>query len=173
MLSIVQTGHREREARTKVLVPCRMQADGNWADACIHNISSRGMMVAVDEPPRPGSYVDIRRGKLVVIGRVMWRRDRFFGVRTQDRISVDAVVNEPRRNTAPAGTPERRAEARHVADAKIARRIERHRQLSSLIQYGSMVCGALFVAGLVAMHIFSLLNSSLGTVRVALAGGAG
>ena len=171
MLGIVQAGLRPREARTTVMVPCRMTADGRWADACIHNVSSRGLLVAVDEPPRPGTYVDIRRGTLVVIGRVMWRRDRFFGVRTQDRISVGVLVNEPRRATAPAGTPERRAEARHLADARVARRIERNRQLSSLLQYGSMAGAALVFASLVAVHLYGFLNDSLGSVRAALGPG--
>lgn len=173
MLKLAPSGLKPREQRVRVVVPCRLQHDGRWADACIHNISSRGLLVAADVAPAPGSYVDIRRGTLVIIGRVCWRKDRFFGLRTQDRVSVDALVGEPRRTTAPTGTPERRAEARHRADAEVAERIERHRRLSSLLQYGSLV-GAVAIGALIAAsQVFSLLSGSLGTVSAALAGPAG
>ncbi|RZM10031.1 MAG: PilZ domain-containing protein, partial [Sphingomonas sp.] len=120
MLTLLQGGVRPREPRTKVLVPCRLNVDGAWSDACVHNVSSRGMLMAADAAPRPGSYVEVRRGTLLIVGRVMWRQDRCFGIRTQDRISVDALVSEPRRRTAPPrgdGLPagERRADSRLVA----------------------------------------------------------
>jgi hypothetical protein len=170
LTTLMPSGLRPREPRTRVVVPCRLNLKGSWSDGCIHNVSSRGLLIASDNPPPQGSYVDIRRGSLVIIARVAWQRDRFFGVRTQDRISVESLISEPRRASAPAGSAERRAQARHMADAAVARRIERHRQLSSLFQYGSIagVAAATAVFGAIEVHDF--LSRSLDPVRTALGG---
>ncbi|MEJ8631225.1 hypothetical protein P0F65_18290 [Sphingomonas sp. I4] len=47
-------GYKNREARRQVLIACRMKSVRGWGDACIHNISSRGMMIACDDPLQPG-----------------------------------------------------------------------------------------------------------------------
>ncbi len=40
------------KARRQVLIPCRIKSVRGWGDACIHNISSRGMMIACDDRSR-------------------------------------------------------------------------------------------------------------------------
>lgn len=149
-----------------------MNHNGGWLDACIHNVSSRGMLVASDGDVKPGDYLDIRRGTLVIIGRVVWAKDRYFGVRTQDRISVDALVGEPRRTTRPpAGEqPERRGTTRYASEAQAAHRAERSRQLSSVMQYGLLVCAAVVAAVAAGSHVYGLLDSSMASVGAALGG---
>ena len=56
-------GYKNREARRQVLIPCRIKSVRGWGDACIHNVSSRGMMIACDDPLAPGEYLDLRRGR--------------------------------------------------------------------------------------------------------------
>ncbi len=177
MLSALQAGFRQREPRVKVVVPCRMNHGGKWADACIHNISSRGMMVAADGSVKTGDYIDIRRGTLIIIGRVMWRKDRFFGVRTQDRISVQTIVGEPRRAAAgaapdPAGQGDRRLSSRLVQEARAACNVERSRVISSAIQYGFLACGAVAAALFVATQVHEMLASPLHAVETALGNAA-
>ena len=149
-----------------------MSADGRWSDACIHNASSRGLLVAADDAPASGSYVDIRRGSLVIIGRVVWRKGRFFGVRTQDRVVVQALIDEPRRGAAATPTPttERRTSARLTAEGRIARRVERSRQMASIVQFGFLAAAAAAAAAIMADEVSATLARPLAAVSASLNG---
>lgn len=173
MLASLQTGWKTREPRRTVLIPSRMQVGAVWVDACIHNMSSRGMMLATDDPPAPGTYVDIRRGTQVVIGRVMWRKDRFFGIRTQDRLDLDAIVNEPRLTARPqrkdVGAPDRRSRDRLVAEARIGQKVERSRQISMLMQFVVVLALGAAAAVLIGDHAYRLLAAPSRAIEGVLA----
>lgn len=147
-----------------------MNADGRWTDACIHNASSRGLLVAADDAPTSGSYVDIRRGSLVIIGRVVWRKGRFFGVRTQDRVVVQALVDEPRRGaaTAPTSTVDRRTSARLTSEGRMARRVERSRRIASMAQFGFLAASAAAAAAVMAGEVGATLSRPLAAVTASL-----
>ena len=55
--------YKSREARRQVLIPCRIKSVRGWGDACIHNVSSRGMRLASDDPLQAGGEVCIRFGR--------------------------------------------------------------------------------------------------------------
>ena len=101
-----------------VLIPARMHVGPSWIEVVIHNLSSGGALVASDEAPDRGTYVEIRRGRQTIIGRVVWRKDRFFGIQAQGRLDIAAIINEPRLPSRPrsANDPgssyERRAQSR-------------------------------------------------------------
>src|SRR5690349_16447421 len=122
---------KQREPRRNVLIRARMRNGPSWADVNIRNISSRGLMVqAASSPPR-GSYVELRRGRHAIVARVAWSNGRRFGVQTQDRLDVDAIVAEPDQSSsdfrkAKAADPafERRATPRAPTRAEIERRAE-------------------------------------------------
>ena len=167
-MGMLQAGLKPREPRIKVLVPCRLNLDGAWDDACIHNVSSRGLLIASDTVPQRGDYVEIRRGTLVVVGRVAWSKQRFFGIRTQDRVSVDALVNEPRRTTRPpsASQPaERRAQARLASEGRAARRAERSRERSAAMQFGLIAVAGAVAALFVATQVHQLLSRPFAAMR--------
>lgn len=169
MIAALKSGFVTREPRRVVLVQSRMQCDAGWVDICIHNVSSRGLMAATDAPPAVGSYVDIRRGTQAIVGRVMWRKDRLFGLRARDRIDMDALVREPRLNERPRNrqadaAEDRRVRSRQVADAMVARRLEQSRAISSAIQFGLMALGGLSVAGYAALSVHELLSEPLEAV---------
>ena len=85
-----------RAPRQKVLIRARMRISAGWNDACILNISERGVMVrAASPPPRQGSYVELRRGARIIIGRVMWAKQDRFGLTTQDELDVDSIIAVP------------------------------------------------------------------------------
>ena len=166
-------GYTNREARRQVLIPCRMKSVRGWGDACIHNISSRGMMVACDDPLIAGEYVDIRRGRQVVIGRVIWRRDRFSGIRTQDVISADALVNEPRFEGRPVqrtGDGDRRSSTRSrmISEIDAARRMERSRSASKAMQFGALCAFGLVAAVAIAMQLAHLFVAPTARIDRAL-----
>ena len=111
---------KARETRIKVLIEARMKAGTCWNDVRVLNLSSRGMMLQAPQPPRRGAYVEVRRGRHVIVARVVWSEAQKFGVSTQDRLSIDSLINEnfpPVPREAVSGVPiERRAKPRISAE---------------------------------------------------------
>lgn len=173
MLEIFQTKFRPRETRIPVHIPSRMRSGAEWMDACIRNVSSRGLLLESENPPAPGTYVDLRRGSQIVIGRVVWRKDRLFGVRAQDRIEIDALLNEPRlaRPAAKPETtakPERRSKSRADTDRDVARQLERSRQLSSAIQFAFIAVAGISASSIIAAEAYKVLIQPIAKIDAAL-----
>lgn len=170
MSFIAHNGFRTRDPRVKVYLPSRMRVHSAWADACIHNVSTRGLLVSSEGAPEPGAYVEIRRGQNVIIGRAVWKKDRFFGVRAQDRIDLASLQADPARSGAPALRVERRSEDRFKQDAVAARTLERNRALSRLFQFGVIALAVTVAALMVATAVYSMLAEPLGRLTHAMAG---
>src|SRR5512141_1251257 len=96
---------KAREPRRKVMLKARLRIGAAWRDACILDLSTRGLMIQANEPLRGGSYIEIRRGQHVIIARVMWTRDRRCGLLTQDPLSTEAIIAEPDRSQAAGPVP--------------------------------------------------------------------
>ena len=82
----------QREPRKPVRIGVRLKDDAGWCDAQLLNVSSRGMMAIIAEPPRRGSYVEIRRGTYVMIGRVAWSGTDRIGISVRERIELDELL---------------------------------------------------------------------------------
>lgn len=164
MRALLPAGFRQREERVKVLIPSRMRAGGQWMDITIHNVSSRGLMAGCDQPPASGGYVEIRRGTITIVGRVMWSKGRFFGLKSQDRLSVKALVDEPRLASRPPrpdapDSVDRRRDDRLRTEASLARRVERSRAFASAFQYGIAAALVVAVAGFGAATVYEALSA--------------
>ena len=83
---------KPREPRRKVLIDARMHAGGTWRDVKVLNMSSRGLLLRAAVAPPRGSYTEIRRGLHVILARVVWTDGECFGVRTQDRLTIDGLI---------------------------------------------------------------------------------
>ncbi|VXC53688.1 PilZ domain-containing protein [Sphingomonas sp. 8AM] len=156
-----------------MLIPSRMRLDASWHDIVIHNVSSRGLMAGCDQPPAIGSYVEIRRGTLVIVGRVQWNKGRFFGLRSQDRLSVKALIDEPRLASRPVRTDtsvenDRRAERRLAHEAQMARKVERSRSFASMFQFLVLVAVGVTMAGIAAHTVFTMLSAPAAQIEDAL-----
>lgn len=153
-------------------MPCRIDLGGVWIDGCIHNVSARGLMVSANRLPKAGAYVDIRRGTLVIIGRVAWAEGRRFGVRTQDIISATMLVNEPVLDSKPSArqADDRRTSGRAKASLSAAQRSDRSRQLSSRLQFVILIAAGLGAALLAATQVYHILAQALGPITKALGG---
>lgn len=174
LMTALQSGLRPREPRVKVVVPCRLNVAGTWSDACIHNVSSRGLLVAgTSKAPPVGSYVDIRRGSLVMIGRVMWCKDRYFGVRTQDKVTADRLVAEPRgrRKTARDGSKPSPTDRALLHEGNVARRLERSRAFASAFQGALLIGAGGSAAAFVATEVYEALASPMVLIKNAMGGG--
>lgn len=84
---------RPRELRRRVVLPARLRSGARWSDACILNISSRGLMIQAGRAGPEGSEVELRRGDHVIIARVVWREGARAGLLTDDRLPVEEIMS--------------------------------------------------------------------------------
>ena len=74
-------------------VRARMRCKGLEGDACILNMSTRGLAATAAAPPARGEYVEIMLNQHRIPGLVKWSGDRRFGVAFYDRINVVAAIS--------------------------------------------------------------------------------
>ena len=146
-----------------------MRVGSAWNDVSIVDISSRGLALHTADPPPRGSYLEVRRGRHVIVARVVWAQQQKLGLLSQDPLAIDAIISEPDGAKARAvddsnGPVERRHMARTLERAH-----ERSRHRARVIQYAAL---SLFGAG-AAMFAFEVVHSALSTslakVEIALA----
>jgi hypothetical protein len=64
-----------------------------WTDACILNVSSRGMMInAPAAVAAKGSRVELWHGERLIVATVVWRKGTRAGIQAEDRIPVDEIL---------------------------------------------------------------------------------
>ena len=145
-----------------------MKAGATWHDACILNISSRGMLMQAGVPPVRGSYLEIRRGPVVVVARAMWTKQHRFGIKSQDVLSIDSIVcqtpSAAQREDCP--TPERRTVGRPSPPTN-----ERSRIQGRTMEYGFAAALAVAAAVFAAGQVYSILARPADAVGTPLAGG--
>lgn len=84
--------HKPRELRRRVVVPARLRHGAAWTDACILNISARGLMIHTGRPITKGTQVEVRRGDHVIIARIIGRDGGRAGLRAEDRVPVEEIM---------------------------------------------------------------------------------
>lgn len=144
---------KPREPRRKVLTKARMRVGATWTDTCILNISSRGLMIQAAAPPPRGTYMELRRGSRVIIGRVMWTKQDRCGIKTQDRLDVDAILARPDgaepvddASAAAAPTDRRSASRAHEQSFKRSRQSSRAFEFVCIAILGAAGCLLAFTA---------------------------
>jgi hypothetical protein len=85
------------------MIAARMRHGDACSRANILNMSSRGLLLHAVTPPSPGTYVEVRRGAYVIIGRVIWAKADRFGVCAQDELAIDLLIANGSPNGRPAG----------------------------------------------------------------------
>jgi hypothetical protein len=165
---------KAREPRKKVNIPARMRLGSEWADICIRNMSSRGLMATTAAQVKSGSYVEIRRGTIMIVGRVVWVYGASFGLRTQEQLDLAAVVGEPRLNARPraacaeAEAAERRSEGRRSAAEDIVRQAERSRRFANTFQFVALVAAIVLGCATIALTLASFLSDVSSEIQIAL-----
>ena len=76
------------------MIKARMRSGVSWHDVCILNLSVHGVGIQAAEPPARGTYVEIRRGSQMIVARVAWAKGHRAGLRSQDAIFINAIVND-------------------------------------------------------------------------------
>lgn len=159
---------KQREPRRKVLVNARMRVGTDWRDVSIRNVSSRGLLLVSDEPPPPGAYIEIRKTFMTIVARAVWARDGFFGVRTQDDIDFDELMENakgPPKGWKPG--MDRRTGDR-IAQHRPADTAERGRQFARAFQFVAITGAVIGVAALLAYSLWETLMRFVEPVTTAL-----
>lgn len=131
-----------------------MRVGNSYSDVCIRDISGRGMMLQAALPPSPGTYIEILRGAHIVVARVVWARDRRFGIRAQDQMDVPAIINA----SAPAARqPGQDRRTRDRPAVSVEQQGERSRAFARTFQFGLLVAGGIIAAGLLGSMAYEVL----------------
>lgn len=161
---------KPREPRRVVLVACRMRYDNGWADLTVCNLSSRGLMAKCADPPPRGTFVEVRRGGVCVIGQVRWSYAGHLGIRAQEQIDVDGLLGQAPAKA--AGTRERREGPRGDGPGRPRETstalAERSRRWGRLFDWAVVTAVVIGAAGLLVSQVHSALSAPFGQVRAAL-----
>ena len=162
---------RPREPRIKTFIPARMRLGARWTDVFILNLSSRGCQIRSSEPVDRGTYVELRRGDQAIVARVVWQSGSRAGLRTQDRVPVEAIVTSAAgKSDRPEGPPA--IERRERPRGRIAQAHERSRLRGRAWEFaGVAVVGATLSIAVVSL-VAEVLAQPLAKVGVALSGQA-
>jgi hypothetical protein len=88
-----QSKHRSRELRRRVVARARVWSGSQWSDACILNVSSRGLLIQTSRPVAEGSMVEILRGDHLIVARVMWSNAGRSGLKSEQRLPVEDILS--------------------------------------------------------------------------------
>jgi hypothetical protein len=154
---MAMTGSAQREARRSVSLPASLRGEGPVCDVTIRNHSARGLTIVVHDapPPRRGSFVDIRRGTLMMAGQVRWRAGDRIGVRLQDPVDLASLSD---------GRVGRVAHRPPLAASMTVRpAAERSRSIGSALQYATL---ALVPFAMIAMAGWILWDRAAEPLRL-------
>ena len=154
-----------REERRRVVVQARVRSGAGWNDACILNVSSRGLLIYANCATRPGRYVELHRGEQVIVAKVVWRNNQRMGLFSNDRLPVEQIIS----NQAAAGAAAATAGELLVERRKRPRDPERSRERARAMEFLSLVLIGLVVAGALAAYATQTLSRPLAKVTAALA----
>ena len=116
-----------------------------WSDACILNVSSRGLMInAPAALAAKGSTIELWHGDRVIVATVVWRKGSRAGLQADDRVPVDDILALSSSTTlqltaAPWPAVDRRRKPRAEDDSRLrARRFE----FAATVLIGASLVGA-------------------------------
>jgi hypothetical protein len=157
---------KAREERRRVVLPVRMRVGAGWDDACILDISSRGLMIRAQAPVARGSYVELRKGEHAIVARVVWQDERRLGLCTQDRLEVEQILSgKPAAAVQLVSTKLRTSERRSVP-----RSHEESRTRARLFEFATVALFGASLAALAFTIVHDTLARPLELVREALGG---
>ena len=140
-----------------------MRTGATWSDACILNVSSRGLLIHASRPFGQGSVVELRHGEHVIVGRVVWREGAKAGLRSDDRLPVEQILSLTdgpvvRLSAVPSGVERRRRPRTH----------EQSRIRSRIIEFAGVAVIAVALSSATFALVGKALAHPLAQVRSAL-----
>lgn len=154
----------QRESRVKTMLPARMRSQAGWSDACILNVSSRGLMVYSNGTAQPGSFVEIRRGSQLVVARVVWRKNGRMGLWSPDKVHVHEILSD----SGVAAVVQSTAAA--VERRRIPRTQDQSRARARAMEFLTTVLIATGLAGWAVLYVHEVMARPMTVVRATLGG---
>jgi hypothetical protein len=158
---------KPREERRRTVLPARIRSGAGWDDACILNVSSRGLMLYTTGAAKPGTVIEVRRGAQIVIARVVWRQNRRLGVASQGEIPVSDIVSNAIAASAAASTLAPSSNFR-LERRRHRRWYDRSRYTSRAFEFASIVLAGAVLGGIAAVWVEEALTKPLALVTAAL-----
>src|SRR5687768_8417517 len=131
---------KSREARMAVMLPARLRIAGAWTDVRIRNVSSRGMLLEIADPPLPGCYVEVARGRYRYTARVAWAEGNLCGIHIDGKIQIAALTESASPRLVSAVPVPKSAGISAGREARIFRIARRARLI--LVRLGQTAAGA-------------------------------
>ncbi|HET7575817.1 MAG TPA: hypothetical protein VFK19_04515 [Sphingomicrobium sp.] len=150
--------------RRQVVVPARMRMGAFWSDACILNVSSRGLMIRASRAAQQGSVIEVWRGDLVIVARVVWRSGVRAGLQAEDRVPVEEIMMIGQSPSLQLIAGERPSYERR----KRPRTHEQSRFRAKALEFASVAAIAACLAGAAAITMEKALARPLAMVSFAL-----
>jgi hypothetical protein len=156
---------RPRELRRRVVLPARIRHGASWSDACILNMSSRGLLIHTSRPAPAGAEIELRRGEHMIVARVMWRDGAKAGLQADDRLPVEDIMTfgqaQGLQLTAGGGRVERRVQPRLD---------ERHRWRAKALEFAGVITVGVSLASAAVLLVEEAFARPLAAVQAALGG---
>jgi hypothetical protein len=129
------------------LLPARVRTAAGWGDACILNVSSRGLLIHSARLAPEDNVIELRHGDHAIVARVMWRCGARVGLRSDHRVPIEeiAILGENgslQLTAARTGNAERRKRPRTDDHSRLRARAF---QFASIVVVGASLSGAAFV----------------------------
>jgi hypothetical protein len=160
---------KQREQRQVMMLNARLRSQDGWSSITVCNVSPRGLMAKSSSPAPPkGAFVELCRGTVVIVGHVRWSQGTRFGIRSQDRIDIAALTDEPGGGSAERRARERREAVRTRPLPKAVPTEERSRNVARMFDWGMLAFIGIVGAGFVGQQVYSALAAPLEQVHGAL-----
>ena len=146
------------------MLPARMRSASGWSDACILNISSRGLLICSSGSACPGSFVEVRRAGQLVVARVVWRKNQRIGLCSPDPVRVEDIISG---QTAASGVQETATRPKFDR-RRVPRAADRSRSQGRTMEFlATLVIGSSIVL-VASVYAVDLLARPITTIRAAL-----
>lgn len=142
-------------------MPARLRHGASWSDACILNISSRGLMIHTGRPIAQGTMVEIRRGDHAIVARVMWRDGARAGLQAEERVPIEEIVTIGQ-------SPALQLTAARVERRNQPRPEDRSRSRGRVIEFAGVVAISACIAGAALSMVHVAFARPLAVVSAAL-----
>ena len=166
---------RPRESRKSVHIGVRVRTDEGWIDATVRNVSQRGLMLHSPRPLRRNQFVEVARGRQLVVGRIVWSDATAAGMQARDCVDIGGLLAQSGAGSS-NGADDRRSKGRAsapVPGASIAERAEASRLLGRGFEKAFMVLALASVSILAVGSALEAANAPIAKVGLALAGSPG
>lgn len=160
---------KPREFRIATQIQAELRTGTGWINVTIGNISSRGVMLQCQYPPKRGTFVELRCRNTCIVARVVWSAHARCGLRTQNRIDRRALVGRsPCRAVAAGSAPT--SDARAVQQGNVLRVLyDASRASGQRSEWLAIVGMGVLATAMAGQLVHDTLGSALARATVALA----